>query len=106
MSNSLYIFKAFGNHEFDDGMAGLVPFLEAATFPIIACNIDASKEPTMQGKFRKSVVVEYEGRKVGIIGYTTTETKVSIKSLISLVFIINIYAFTVKFCVIGNLKTW
>jgi len=54
-----------------------VPFLEAATFPIISCNIDDSKEPSIQGKYSKSIVVEIEGgRKVGIIGYLTQETMV------------------------------
>lgn len=65
-----------GNHEFDDGVSGLVPFLSQATFPVISANIDDSKEPSIQGKFKKSVVTEYEGRKVGIIGYTTEETMV------------------------------
>ncbi|CAG7718559.1 unnamed protein product, partial [Allacma fusca] len=65
---------AFGNHEFDDNIDGIVPFLEAATFPVIACNIDDSKEPRFQGKYKKSVVVPYEGVDVGIIGFTTTET--------------------------------
>ena len=70
--------QALGNHEFDDNMKGLVPFLEAATFPVLSANIDDKDEPSIQGKYRKSVVVEYEGRKVGIIGYTTSETEVSL----------------------------
>jgi len=68
--------QAVGNHEFDDNIDGLLPFLESATFPIISSNIDASKEPRIQGKVKKSVIVEVEGRKVGIIGYTTKETLV------------------------------
>ncbi|XP_021964441.1 snake venom 5'-nucleotidase [Folsomia candida] len=67
---------AFGNHEFDDNVSGLVPFLDAATFPLISSNIDDSKEPSIQGKYKKSHVVTLEdGRKVGIIGFTTQETK-------------------------------
>jgi len=63
------------NSEFDDNIAGLLPFLEASTFPIISCNIDDSKEPSIQGKYQKSIVVDVEGGlKVGIIGYTTQET--------------------------------
>jgi len=42
------------------------------------------QEPDIQGKYSKSVVVEREGRKIGIIGYVTTETLVSITSLVSI----------------------
>jgi 5'-nucleotidase len=50
--------------------------LDAATFPLLSANIDPATEPTMIGKFRKSVIVEVGGRRVGIIGYTTVETTV------------------------------
>lgn len=69
--------QALGNHEFDDGVAGLLPFLNNVTFPILSANIDVSKEPELEGKFKKSIVVEREGQKIGIIGYTTEETMVS-----------------------------
>ncbi|XP_064119251.1 snake venom 5'-nucleotidase-like [Macrobrachium nipponense] len=67
---------ALGNHEFDDGISGVVPFLEKVTFPILGANIDDTKEPSIQGKYQKSVVVEKGGRKIGIVGYLTTETLV------------------------------
>ena len=67
-----------GNHEFDDGIEGLVPFLENATFPVLAANINDTLEPTMQNKYQKSIIVMKGGRKIGIIGYLTTETLVSI----------------------------
>ena len=66
-----------GNHEFDDGIKGLVPFLENATFPVLAANIDDTLEPTIQDKYQKSIIVMKGGRKIGIIGYLTTETLVS-----------------------------
>jgi len=55
-------------------VSGLLPFLNNVTFPILSANIDASKEPTLEGKFRKSIIADYEGQKVGIVGYTTEET--------------------------------
>ncbi|XP_076062018.1 snake venom 5'-nucleotidase-like [Oratosquilla oratoria] len=65
---------AFGNHEFDDNIAGIVPLLKNLSFPVLAANIDAVKEPQLQGLFHKSVVLERGGRKIGIVGYLTTET--------------------------------
>ncbi|XP_001848684.2 apyrase [Culex quinquefasciatus] len=57
-----------GNHEFDHGIDGVVPFLEALKSPVVVANIDDSEEPKMQGKYQKSVVIERGGRKIGIIG--------------------------------------
>ncbi|CAD7087605.1 unnamed protein product [Hermetia illucens] len=57
-----------GNHEFDHGIDGLTPFLEKIKAPIVVANIDDNKEPTMQGKYKKSVIINKYGRKIGIIG--------------------------------------
>lgn len=71
---------ALGNHEFDDNIAGLIPFVDSATFPIVDSNINAVDEPDFlarqrNGKIEKSVVVTAEnGAKIGIIGFTTEET--------------------------------
>jgi len=35
-----YDAMSFGNHEFDDGVEGIKPYVEAATYPIIAANMD------------------------------------------------------------------
>lgn len=58
-----------GNHEFDDKIAGVVPFLENMNAPFVVVNIDDSEEPSIQGKYKKSIVIEREGRKIGILGY-------------------------------------
>ena len=57
-----------GNHEFDHGVEGLVPFLGAIDSPMLVANIDDREEPTLQGKYQRSVVLERGGRKIGIIG--------------------------------------
>ncbi|XP_049301119.1 apyrase-like [Anopheles funestus] len=57
-----------GNHEFEHGIAGLVPFLDVIESPVVVANIDDREEPTMQGKYTKSVVLDRGGRKIGVIG--------------------------------------
>uniref|UniRef100_A0A182Q352 Apyrase n=1 Tax=Anopheles farauti TaxID=69004 RepID=A0A182Q352_9DIPT len=57
-----------GNHEFDHGVEGLVPFLEAINSPMVVANIDDREEPTLQGKYQRSVVLERGGRKIGVVG--------------------------------------
>uniref|UniRef100_A0A0C9RNV9 5'-nucleotidase n=1 Tax=Fopius arisanus TaxID=64838 RepID=A0A0C9RNV9_9HYME len=67
---------SLGNHEFDDGPDGLTPFLNATTFPVLASNLDLSKEPELAASpLKKSIVLTVSGRKIGIIGYLTPETK-------------------------------
>lgn len=66
-----------GNHEFDDKIAGLVPFLEHITSPIVVTNIDDSLEPEIQGKYNKSTVVVRNGRKIGIVGVILSTTNVN-----------------------------
>ncbi|XP_065338966.1 snake venom 5'-nucleotidase-like [Cloeon dipterum] len=65
---------SLGNHEFDDGVAGLAPFLENVTVPNLAANLNVSGEPSLS-KLRPSVVLEVGGRKIGVIGYLTPETR-------------------------------
>ncbi|XP_073831490.1 apyrase-like [Musca autumnalis] len=57
-----------GNHEFDHGVEGVVPFLEALDSPMLVANIDATNEPTMEGKYQPSIIIERSGRKIGVIG--------------------------------------
>ncbi|XP_053674378.1 apyrase-like [Anopheles nili] len=64
-----------GNHEFDNGVEGVVPFLEAINSPVLLVNVDNSKEPEFN-RFSKSLVLERGGRKIGLIGVilSTTDT--------------------------------
>lgn len=69
--------QSLGNHEFDDGVAGLVPFIDAVKFPVLASNLDLAQEPTLAAThLNKSVVLTVQGRKIGVVGYLTTDTKV------------------------------
>ncbi|XP_049820296.1 apyrase isoform X2 [Aethina tumida] len=60
-----------GNHEFDDEIKGVVPFIQSLKAPTVVSNIDDSLEPTFQHIYTKSVVIERNGKKIGIIGVTT-----------------------------------
>ncbi|XP_045454294.1 apyrase-like [Melitaea cinxia] len=71
---------AIGNHEFDDGIAGLAPYLAALHAPVVVANIDTSLEPALNGLYKPHIVIERRGRKIGIIGLITTETKTSSNS--------------------------
>ncbi|KOB66087.1 Apyrase, partial [Operophtera brumata] len=66
---------ALGNHEFDDGPKGLAPYLKALKAPVVAANLDTTNEPTLQGLYQAHTVVERNGRKIGIIGLITPDTK-------------------------------
>ncbi|ALC41074.1 CG30103, partial [Drosophila busckii] len=68
---------ALGNHEFDDGVEGLLPFIQKVKFPVVCANIDLRKVPQMQKlkNLVKSTVINKWGEKIGIIGYLTPETK-------------------------------
>ncbi|XP_054164291.1 protein 5NUC-like [Oppia nitens] len=65
-----------GNHEFDDGIEGYYPFLDDTRhlIPTVCCNIDVSDEPRLNGKIKKSIILEVDEHKIGIIGYLTPET--------------------------------
>ncbi|KAF5302587.1 hypothetical protein FQA39_LY10205 [Lamprigera yunnana] len=65
----------FGNHDFDYGVVGVVPFLNAINFPLVAANMDFSKEPQLLAtNVTKSYVLEVHGVKIGVIGYLTPDT--------------------------------
>ena len=38
-----YTAFSLGNHDFDDGVEGLVPFLQQVNFPVLSANIKVSK---------------------------------------------------------------
>ncbi|KAL5012112.1 hypothetical protein ScPMuIL_010663 [Solemya velum] len=69
-----YDAMALGNHEFDRGVDGLVPFLKNVSFPVLSCNINSTGEPEVNGLFGRHVVLQVGGEKIGVIGYTTKST--------------------------------
>lgn len=69
-----YDVMAVGNHEFDDGPAGLESFIDTVSFPVISGNLDLTSEPLLNGKVENHVVLEVGGKKIGIISALATDT--------------------------------
>jgi len=65
-----YEAMAVGNHEFDNGPEALRAFADAVDFPLLMANADVSTEPLLAGEVLKSVVIEKNGEKLGLIGLT------------------------------------
>ncbi|XP_066597557.1 apyrase-like isoform X2 [Prorops nasuta] len=63
-----------GNHDFDDNVAGLVPFLKRVNTTVVVANIDDSQEPSIQNLYQNSTIIERDGRKIGIIGVILSTT--------------------------------
>ena len=73
--------QSLGNHEFDDGIPGLLPFINAAKYPIVTANLDLTEEPELSSsKLRNSTIITINGTKIGVIGYLTPETRISTPS--------------------------
>ena len=69
-----YDAMTLGNHEFDDGIGTLAEFVAGLEFPVVSSNIDFSAEPALAEMIVPYTIVEVDGRKIGIIGFTTEDT--------------------------------
>jgi 5'-nucleotidase len=67
MSAVGYDAGTIGNHEFDDGLEGILDSLPAAKFPIINSNYDFSNT-ILAGKFPRLKIFKKSGIKVGVYG--------------------------------------
>ncbi len=67
MSMMQYDASTIGNHDFDNGLDGLVKQLPNAKFPFIICNYDFSDTP-MVGKTIPHKIFIKDGIKIGIFG--------------------------------------
>ncbi|MEA3545792.1 MAG: bifunctional metallophosphatase/5'-nucleotidase [Thermodesulfobacteriota bacterium] len=80
-----YDVVTLGNHEFDLGpielsraisgvtidIAGTSYPTEPLLIPIVSTNLDYSAEPALSGKIQRSIIVEKNGEKIGILGVIT-----------------------------------
>ncbi|CAK1541648.1 unnamed protein product [Leptosia nina] len=71
-----------GNHEFDHGIEGLLPYLERLEAPMLGANVNTTFEPEMAKYVQNHVVVERNNRKIGIIGVLLTKFTADIGQLI------------------------
>lgn len=77
MNELRYDAMALGNHEFDNGVEGLMkPFMEKIRCPVLSANIevDQTLAATFGTAFLPYKVLTVGGERVGVIGYTTRET--------------------------------
>ncbi|KAM9777576.1 5'-nucleotidase [Neosynchiropus ocellatus] len=78
-----YDAMAFGNHEFDNGIDGLIkPFLQNLKCPVVCANIkpDETLAPKISGLYRPYQILSVGGEDVAVVGYTTAETPFLSKS--------------------------
>lgn len=66
-----------GNHEFDNGVEGLIkPFLENVNCTVVSANIhpDQTLEAKLSGYYQPYVILSVGSEKVAVVGYTTAES--------------------------------
>ncbi|KAB5517182.1 hypothetical protein PHYPO_G00186770 [Pangasianodon hypophthalmus] len=71
-----YDAMALGNHEFDNGVEGLKPFLKEVNCTVLSANIKAVEPVASQlsGSYLPYKIFNIGSEKVGIVGYTSRET--------------------------------
>ncbi|KAI3367674.1 hypothetical protein L3Q82_026513 [Scortum barcoo] len=72
-----YDVMAFGNHEFDNGVEGLIhPFLQNVNCSVVSANIkpDQTLAAKLSGYYEPYKVINVGSEKVAVVGYTTAET--------------------------------
>uniref|UniRef100_A0A3Q0QTQ6 5'-nucleotidase n=1 Tax=Amphilophus citrinellus TaxID=61819 RepID=A0A3Q0QTQ6_AMPCI len=77
MNKLRYDAMVFGNHEFDNGVEGLMrPFLEQIKCPILSANIkaDHTLNSTFGITYLPYKIFTIGAQKVGVVGYTSRET--------------------------------
>jgi 5'-nucleotidase len=67
MSQMGYDAAAIGNHDFDNGLEGIVSKLQFANFPLLCANYDFS-DTIMNGKTCAYKIFDKEGVKIGVFG--------------------------------------
>ncbi|KAK1805519.1 hypothetical protein P4O66_019822, partial [Electrophorus voltai] len=72
-----YDAMALGNHEFDNGVDGLItPFLQMVNCTVLSANIkpDDNLAPKISGYYLSSKIFTVNTEKVAVVGYTSRET--------------------------------
>jgi 5'-nucleotidase len=67
MSNMKYDASTIGNHDFDNGIDGLVDQLPNAAFPFINCNYDFNNSD-LNGRVQPYKIMDKSGVRIGILG--------------------------------------
>jgi len=80
MAEVKYDAAAIGNHEFDFGRDVLINNIKSAQFPILGANIIDDKTGKRVDWTQPYVIIEKDGLKIGIIGFSTPQTTTTTKS--------------------------
>jgi 2',3'-cyclic-nucleotide 2'-phosphodiesterase (5'-nucleotidase family) len=70
-----YDAMTIGNHEFDIMQKDLIETLKLAKFPILTCNVIDTNTNEIPSYARPYLVIQRLGVKIGIVGFTTTDTE-------------------------------
>lgn len=68
MSMVGYDAATLGNHDFDNGVEGLLAAMVEAKFPFVNCNLDMEGAPALAKRVQPWLVKEFPGVRVGITG--------------------------------------
>ncbi|XP_056150827.1 5'-nucleotidase [Lampris incognitus] len=77
MNKLRYDAMALGNHEFDNGVDGLIePFLKRVNCSVLSANLrpDRTLSPKIYGLYSPHKIFKVGNELVGVVGYTTQET--------------------------------
>ena len=66
-----------GNHEFDDKVAGFLPFVQNITYPMICGNCDFGSYKELKTLIKPYIKKKVGNMTIGIIGFLTMDTPVS-----------------------------
>ncbi|KAM4633706.1 5'-nucleotidase [Polymixia lowei] len=77
MNRLNYDAMALGNHEFDNGIEGLMkPFLQEVKCAVLSANVKADNDlaPKLSGQYSPYKIFNIDNQQVGVVGYTSKET--------------------------------
>ena len=57
-----YDAMGIGNHDFDDGRDGLLPFAQEAGFPLLAANLNVSAFPEIDAWIDSATILDVQGK--------------------------------------------
>jgi len=66
---------ALGSHELSKGPVEAAALINRAKFPVLAANMDVSREPLLSGKIKPYIIMEFQGQKIAVIGLITPDTE-------------------------------
>lgn len=75
----ILLFQTLGNHEFDHGVNTTVLYLQGIQgIPTVVSNLNMTSEPDLNKYVLPSYTFTLNNTKVGVVGYLTTDTPVTI----------------------------